>query len=197
MKNLESIEKLVDSFARLPSIGRKSAERLAYAVLNMNSNDVDEFVSSLKDVKHKIHQCPICGLYTENEKCEICEDTSRLKDTIIVLSYPKDVYNFEKLNSYNGLYHVLNGNISAIKNTGIKDLNIDSLIARINKGIKEIIIATDPTIEGETTAMYIAKLLEDKNVNVTRLAYGLPMGGHLDYTDSLTILKALEGRKKI
>jgi len=197
MKDLDSIDRLIDSFSRLPSVGRKSAERMAYAVLNMDMDEVKEFADSLTNLKNKVRHCPICGLYTEDDKCEICKDNSRDKTTIIVLSYPKDVYSFEKLNSYNGVYHVLNGQLSAIKGIGIDDLNVDSLLNRIKlDNVKEVIIATDPTIEGETTALYLAKLLENK-VTVTRLAYGLPMGGHLDYADSLTISKALEGRKKI
>lgn len=198
MKSLQTIDRLINSFTRLPSVGKKSAERMAYAVLNMNKDDVADFVQALNDIKTKIHQCPICGLYTEEEICEICSDNNRDKTTIIVVSSPKDVVNFEKLGTYNGLYHVLNGNVSAIKGIGINDLNIDSLIKRIdNEQIHEIILATDPTMEGETTALYIAKLLENKKINITRLAYGLPMGGRLDYADSLTISKALEGRKKI
>lgn len=198
MKSLNSIERLIDSFSRLPSIGKKSAERMAYAILNMDKDVIVEFAQALVDAKTKIHQCPICGLYTEDEQCEICSDANRDQTTIIVVSYPKDVINFEKLESYNGLYHILNGNISAIKGVGVNDLNIDNLIKRIESGnVKEIILATDPTMEGETTALYIAKMIENKNINVTRLAYGLPMGGRLDYADSLTISKALEGRKKI
>lgn len=198
MKSLNSIERLIDSFSRLPSIGKKSAERMAYAILNMDKDVIVEFAQALVDAKTKIHQCPICGLYTEDKQCEICSDANRDQTTIIVVSYPKDVINFEKLESYNGLYHILNGNISAIKGVGVNDLNIDNLIKRIESGnVKEIILATDPTMEGETTALYIAKMIENKNINVTRLAYGLPMGGRLDYADSLTISKALEGRKKI
>lgn len=198
MKNLLAIENLIDSLSNLPSVGRKSAERMAYALLSMNEDKVNDLIKSLKDIKSKIHPCPICGLYTDEDICEVCKDKTRDHSTIIVLSYPKDVYNFEKLNTYNGTYHVLNGVISAIKGIGIEDLNIDSLINRIDKeNVKEIIIATDPTIEGETTALYLAKELESKNIKITRLAYGLPMGGHIDYADTLTISKALEGRKKI
>lgn len=198
MKDLKSINRLIDSYARLPSVGRKSAERMAYATLNMDEETIKEFADALLDVKKKIKQCPQCGLYIEDDECEICKDTTRDHSTVIVLSYAKDAYNFEKLNSYHGVYHVLNGVISAIKGVGVEDLNIASLIKRVDEeGIKEVIIATDPTVEGETTALYIAKLLEEKNVTVTRLAYGLPMGGHIDYADSMTIMKALEGRKKI
>ncbi|MCQ2792097.1 MAG: recombination mediator RecR [Bacilli bacterium] len=198
MKELKSINRLVESYSRLPSVGKKSAERMAYATLNMDEENIKEFAEALLDLKKKIKFCPKCGLYIEDDHCEICEDPSRDQQTVIVLSYAKDVYNFEKLNSYHGVYHVLNGVISAIKGVGADDLNIPSLIKRIdNENIKEVIIATDPTVEGETTALYLAKLLEGKNVTITRLAYGLPMGGHIDYADSLTIMKALEGRKKI
>lgn len=198
MQDLKSLQRLIDAFARLPSVGRKSAERMAYAVLGMDIEVVDEFATALADIKKKIHQCPICGLYTEEDQCEICKDNSRDHHTIIVLSFPKDVYHFESLNTYKGMYHVLNGTISAIKGKGVEDLNIASLLKRIEQDdIHEVILATDPTVDGETTALYIAKLLEGRNVKVTRLAYGLPMGGHIDYADSLTIAKALEGRKKL
>lgn len=198
MKDLKSINRLIDSYTRLPSVGKKSAERMAYATLNMDEETVKEFAEALMDVKRKIKQCPKCGLYIEDDECEICKDATRDHQTVIVLSYAKDAYNFEKLNSYRGVYHVLNGVISAIKGVGVEDLNIASLIKRVDEdNIKEVIIATDPTVEGETTALYIAKLLEEKNVTVSRLAYGLPMGGHIDYADSMTIMKALEGRKKI
>lgn len=198
MRELKAFERLVESFMRLPSVGRKSAERMAYAVLNMDDSKVNEFSNALIDIKKKIHPCPICGLFTEDEVCEICSDNDRDKSTIIVLAKATDVINFEKIGTYKGSYHVLNGTISAIKGIGIEDLNVASLIKRIDKGnIKEIILALDATIEGETTAIYLSKLLEDKKITITRLAYGLPMGGHLDYADSLTIEKALEGRKKI
>lgn len=198
MEELKSLNRLIDSFARLPSVGRKSAERMAYALLNMDEDTIKEFSEAILGIKSQIHKCPVCGLYTEKEQCEICCDATRDHSTIIVLSYAKDVYNFEKLNTYHGTYHVLNGLISAIKGVGVDDININSLLERIEHGsVKEVIIATDPTIEGETTALYIAKLLEEKNIVTTRLANGIPMGGHLDYADSLTIAKALEGRKKI
>ena len=198
MEKLKSVEKLTDSFAKLPGVGHKSAEKMAYSVLEMSDEDVELFSNTLKEVKSKVHKCPICGILTENDVCEICSDESRKKDKIIVVSYPKDVFGFEKLGTYDGVYHVLGGALSSVNGVGVEDLAIAPLLERIEKdNVKEIILATNPTIDGETTALYIAKLLEGKDVNVSRLAYGLPMGGHLEYADSLTLSKALEGRKKI
>ena len=198
MKELKSVTKLIDAFSRLPGVGHKSAEKMAYSVLEMLDEDVEMFSDALRELKNSVHHCPICGTYTEDDLCEICKDEARDKTKIIVVSYPKDVLSFEKLGVYDGRYHVLGGVLSAVNGVGINDLNIDSLFKRIKEdGIQEIIIATNPTTEGETTALYLAKLLEKDNVNVTRLAYGLPMGGHLEYADSLTLSKALEGRKKI
>ena len=198
MKELKSVTKLVDSFSKLPGVGHKSAEKMAYSVLEMQDEDVEMFSDALKELKRNVHHCPICGNYTEDDVCEICQDENRDKTKIIVVSYPKDVASFERLGVYNGRYHVLGGVLSAVNGVGINDLNIVDLEKRIkDDGVQEIIIATNPTTEGETTALYLAKILENKNVNVTRLAYGLPMGGHLEYADSLTLSKALEGRKKI
>lgn len=198
MKELQSIEKLIDSFAKLPGVGHKSAQKMAYSVLDMKDEDILEFSDALKEVKTKIHKCPKCGNYTEDDLCEICSDESRDKTKIIVVSYPRDIVPFEKLNTFKGTYHVLGGALSAVNGVGIEDLSISDLLTRIEDDkVQEIILATNPTIDGETTALYIAKLLENKNVNVSRLAYGLPMGGHLEYADSLTLSKALEGRKKI
>lgn len=200
MEQLKSIENLTDSLNKLPSIGKKSAERLAYAVLEMSDDDINELVNNIISVKKDIHVCPICGMYTSNDKCEICQDDTRDKTTIMVVSYPKDVIAFEKSKSFNGLYHVLNGVISTNKGIDIDSLNILSLFKRIkeNNEIKEIIIATNPNIDGEATALYLNKKLKEfENINVTRLAYGLPMGGVLDYTDSLTLAKSLQGRQKI
>lgn len=198
MEKLKSVEKLTDAFSKLPGVGHKSAEKMAYSVLDMSDEDVELFSSALKDAKRKVHRCPECGILTENDICEICSDKGRHKDRIIVVSYPKDVLGFEKLATYDGVYHVLGGTLSAVNGVGVDDLAISSLLERIKRdNVKEIILATNPTIDGETTALYIAKLLESTDVEVSRLAYGLPMGGHLEYADSLTLSKALEGRKKI
>lgn len=198
MKELESFQRAVDSFRKLPSIGQKSAERMAYAILEMKDEDVLEFVQSLTELKKRIHPCPICGIYTEDDICEICKDETRDHHTLIVVSYEKDVAAFERIENQHVIYHILNGALSAMQGVGMGDLRIDSLLDRIVKeDIHEVILATNPTIEGETTALFLAKLLENYPVKVTRLAYGLPMGGHLDYADTLTLKKALEGRTKL
>ena len=198
MEKLKALIRLQESLAKLPSVGKKSAERMAFAMLDMEEEDLNEFSEAIKDLKAKIHFCPICGHITESDICDICADEGRDKSTLMVVSSPKDVIAFENAEGYHGLYHVLGGTISISKGKGIDDLNIDSLLKRVDSGaIKEIIIATNPTVDGETTALYLAKLLENKNINVTRLAYGLPMGGNLDYADALTLTKAIEGRRKI
>ena len=198
MEKLPSIEQLIESFASLPGVGHKSAEKMAYSVLNMDEELIEQFADSLINVKKSVHKCPRCGSLTENDLCEICLDESRDKTSLIVVSEPKDVISFEKIGSFKGQYHVLGGVLSALKGIGVEDLEIESLIRRIEQdNVKEVILATNPTTEGETTALYIAKILEGKDVNVSRLAFGLPVGGHLEYADSLTLQRALEGRKKI
>lgn len=198
MEKLKALERVEESFSKLPSVGKKSAERMAFAMLDMEDDDLLEFSNALKSLKESIHTCPICGSLTEHDVCDVCSDDSRDRHTVLVVSYPKDVMAFEKADGYRGLYHVLGGTISISRGKGIEDLNINSLLERISKEeIKEVIIATNPTVDGETTALYLAKLLEKYEVNVTRIAYGLPMGGNLDYTDALTLSKALEGRRKI
>ena len=198
MEKLKALVRLEESLAKLPSVGRRSAERMAYAMLNMEDEDLEEFSNAIVELKKSIHVCPICGFLSEDETCEICQDGDREKDILMIVSYPKDVIAFENAESYKGLYHVLNGVISLNKGSGVEDLNINALLERIEKNhFREVIIATNPTIEGETTALYIAKLISGKVDNVTRLAYGLQMGGNLDYTDALTLSKAVEGRRKI
>jgi len=197
MDKLKPVERLEDSFAKLPSVGRKSAERMAFAMLNFSKEDLDEFVDAIKDINN-IHHCPKCGMLTNKDLCEICENENRDLSTIMVVSNPKDVLSLEKSEGYKGLYHVLHGELNLAKGIGPDQLNIQSLLDRVSSNqIKEVIMATNPTVDGETTALYISKLLEDYNVSVTRLAYGLQMGGNIDYTDQLTLLKALEGRRKV
>ena len=198
MEKLKALVRLEESLVKLPSVGRRSAERMAYALLSMDEDDLNEFSDALKNLKQSIHVCPICGFLTDGEECEICESKEREQDVLMVVSYPKDVIAFENAETYHGLYHVLNGAISLGKGGGVEELNINSLLSRVEKQhFNEVIIATNPTIEGEATALYIAKLLESKVNKVTRLAYGLQMGGNLDYTDSLTLSKAIEGRRKL
>ena len=199
MKKLQSLERLETSFNKLPSVGKRSAERMAYAVLNMSEEDAIEFANAIVELKHSIKKCSVCGNFMENDGlCNICSDESRNKELLMVVSFAKDIIAFENSEGFNGLYHVLGGVIAPSKGIGVESLNFDSLIKRIETGqIKEVILATNPTIEGETTALYLAKKLEAYKVNVTRLAYGLTMGGQLDYTDSVTLVRALEGRRKL
>ena len=197
MEKLKALTRLEESLVKLPSVGRRSAERMAYALLSMDEEDLNEFSDALKNLKQSIHVCPICGFLTDGDKCAICGDNEREKDVLMVVSYPKDVIAFENAETYHGLYHVLNGVLSLGKGGAVENLNIDSLLERVNKNsFNEVIIATNPTIEGEATALYVAKLLEAKVGKVTRLAYGLQMGANLDYVDPLTFAKALEGRNK-
>lgn len=194
-----SFLKLIECFKHLSGVGSKSAERMAYDVLSMNPEKIEEFSDAIKQIRHITH-CPICGnLSEEDEICEICSDPTREQDIICVVHGPKDVYAFEKMKEYHGVYHVLNGYISPTKNVGYEDINLPSLFARLKKQpIKEIILATDLTVEGEITAMYISKLLEEYNtIKVTRLAHGLPMGAQLDYADEMTLFKAFSNRKEI
>ena len=198
MKDLKSIAKLTDSFQRLPGIGHKTAEKMAYQILEMKTENVEYFASALLETKNNIHHCPICGSYTEDDICDVCASDLRDKTKIMVVSLPKDVIAFEKIGVFDGVYHVLGGVLSSINGVTINDLNISSLVERIkSQNVKEVIIATNPTTEGETTALYLAQLLADTGATVTRLAYGLPLGGHLEYADALTLTRALEGRNKI
>jgi recombination protein RecR len=196
MNELTTITKLIDSLRRLPGVGLKSAERMAYQILDMKEEYITQFIEAMSGVKTKISKCPICGSYTEDDICPFCSDIERDSSSLVVVSYFKDALAFEKLKSYHGLYHILNGSLSPTKGIGINDINIPSLLTRIKEGdIKEVVLATNPTIEGETTALYIEKLLEQYNVTISRLAYGLPMGAQLDYADELTLTRAFEGRK--
>lgn len=198
MKELKSISKLIDSFQRLPGIGHKTAEKMAYQVLEMKPENVQYFADALEEVKLRIHHCPVCGAYTEDDICEVCANELRDKTKIMVVSYAKDVIAFEKIGVFDGVYHVLNGALSSINGLTINDLNINSLFERIKEQkVAEIILATNPNTEGETTALYLAHILAETGVKVTRIAYGLPLGGHLEYADALTLTKALEGRNKI
>ena len=193
-------QKLIDCFKRLPGVGNKSAEKMAYDVLAMKKENIELFIKSISDINN-LTKCPICGNMSENNSiCEICASEERNHKLICVVSSPKDVFTFEKMKEYNGVYHVLNGCISPSKNKGYDDINLSSLISRVkNSDVEEVILATDLTMDGEITAMYVTKLLKKENdlLKVSRLAHGLPMGAQLDYADEMTLFKAFSNRKQI
>ena len=188
----KEFENLIDAFRRLPGIGYKSAERMAYQVLDMKEEYRSKFIDALNGVD-LLKKCQVCHNLSSSNKCEICDDPTRDESVICVVQNIKDVYAIEKSNSYRGLYHVLDGVISVKSGKLPEDLNVESLLDRLDS-VKEVIVATNPNLDGETTALFIAKLLENKNVKVTRLAYGLPMGGNLEYSDDVTIMKSIENR---
>ena len=196
MKYPKALEDLIDSFSLLPSVGRKSAERFALYCLNrLDEAQIIDFSNSLIGITKDIHICSSCGNISEKDICSICSDEKINHRQILVVESIKDLYTIEKINDYKGIYHVLNGAISFSKGIGIHDLNIDSLVDKVkNNEVDEIILATNATLEGETTARYIKELLSEYNVKITRLAYGLPVGGDLSYVDEMTVLKAFEGR---
>ncbi len=186
---------LTEQFAKLPGIGMKSAARLAYHVMSMNPADVETFAQALLNARRTVHYCRCCENLTDKELCPICEDDARDKSVICVVETPKDISAFERTGEYKGVYHVLHGLISPLKNVLPDDLKIRSLVARVQKGgINEVIMATNPTVEGDATAAYISQLLKPLGVKVTRLAFGLPVGGMLEYADEVTLYKALENR---
>jgi len=193
----KTLQKLIDSLRLLPGVGAKTAERYAFSILDMSEEESQEFISALVSSRTQITKCKTCGNLAEDDECLICKDKSRDHDLICVVQHPKDIIAMERIQDYNGVYHVLNGAIATSKGVLPEDLNIKSLFNRVGAQTKEVIIATNPTLEGETTAMYLAKLLSEKDINVTRIAHGLPMGGHLDYADEMTLSKAMEGRQKI
>lgn len=188
---------LIEELKKLPGVGSKTAERYAFEIINRDHQDIEAFAHALLKIKDSLKACTICGNITEDALCDICKDAHRERSVICVVSHPKDIIAMEKMGEFHGVYHVLNGVISTFKGILPEDINIETLINRVDDQISEVIIATNPTIEGETTALYIAKKLQLKGANVTRLASGLPMGGHLDYADEMTLIKAMEGRKKI
>ncbi|NLK69975.1 MAG: recombination protein RecR [Clostridiales bacterium] len=189
---------LAEQFAKLPGIGMKTAQRLAYYVMSMSESEVKAFADALVNAKKTVHPCSVCQNLTELDLCSICDDDRRDKSVICVVESPKDVTAFERTREYRGVYHVLHGLISPIDGVTPDSLRIKELLDRINKGgVAEIIMATNPTVEGEATAMYIAKLLKPLGVKVTRLAFGLPVGGILEYADEVTLYKALENRSEM
>ena len=193
-----SLETLIDQFASLPGIGRKSAQRLAFHVLALPDEEARSFADAIIDAKTHVHTCRICQNLTENEICSICESDRRDKSTICVVSEPRDVLSIERGREYNGTYHVLHGVLSPMNHVGPDDLQIKPLLDRVAKGgVEEVIMATNPDTEGEATALYIARLLKPFGVKVTRLAYGIPVGGHLEFADDATLMRALEGRQEL
>lgn len=198
MDDLKALTALIEHLKRLPGVGQKSAERIAQSLLSFEQEVLQDFGQSISELRNKIHFCPTCGYYTENDLCTFCRDNERNSQTLIVVSYPKDIQGFLKLDQFNGRFHILGGLISPSQNKGADALSIDKLEARIkSEGVNELIIATNPTVEGELTALFLSKKMANAGVKITRLAYGLPMGGQVDYADALTLLKAIEGRKDL
>ncbi len=189
------LTKLTECFARLPGIGKKSAQRLAFHVLRMPKEEADAFANAILEAREKIGYCEICKNITDAPRCAICSDESRDRTTICVVEDPRDVIAIERTKEYHGLYHVLGGLISPMDGVGPESLFIKELLSRMSDGeVKEVIMATNPTVEGEATAMYISRLLKPMGVKVTRLAYGIPVGGNLEYADEVTLYRAIEGR---
>lgn len=192
------LSKLIEQLAKLPGVGRKSAQRLAFHLLSLSDEKVKELADAILDAKNKIHSCEVCGNFTDEPRCSVCMSPSRDVSVICVVENSRDVIAFERTKEYNGLYHVLNGLLSPMDGIGPEQLNIRSLLDRIQGcTVTEIIMATNPTIEGETTAIYISNLLRPLGVKVTRLASGIPVGGNLEYADESTLCRALEYRSSI
>lgn len=196
--NIVPLTELINQFEKLPGIGKKTAQRLAYSILEQPLERAEKFADALINAKRKIHFCKCCQGLTDCEICSICEDNLRDKTTICVVAEPKDIFVFEKTREYRGLYHVLHGVISPLDKIGPDQLKIKELMSRLADGtVKEIIMATNPTVEGEATASYISRLVKPMGIKVTRLAYGIPVGGDLEYADEFTLARALEGRNEI
>ena len=194
--SIEPINTLCAQLAKLPGVGSKSAQRLAYFILDMPASSAKELAEAIIRAKDTVRYCPICGNYTDVETCAICTDEKRSDDVICVVEDPKEVFAMEKLREYRGRYHVLHGAISPTDGIGPGDIRIKELIERVDKGsVHEVILATNPDVKGEATASYIARILKPKGVRVTRIAHGVPIGGNLEYVDEMTLLKAVEGRR--
>ena len=197
-QNLEPLENLVDQFARFPGIGRKGATRMAYEIMGMSNEQAMELAQAIEHAKKDLHRCRICQDYTAGEICKICLSQKRDRSVICVVESPRDIKSIERTHEYNGLYHVLHGLISPMDGIGPDRLRIKQLLTRIaEKPIAEVIMATNPTVEGEATAMYLGRLLKPFEVRVTRLAYGIPVGGDLEYADEVTLRRSLEGRNEL
>ena len=195
---MTALERLIETLAKMPGLGRKSASRLAYYLLKADASFAQGLARDLVQLKERVKNCPVCGNYTEEVPCAICSDPARDRTMLCVVEEPKDLLSIELTRQYHGLYHVLMGVISPIDGVGPANLRIDSLLSRVREGgVREVIVATNPTVEGDTTAVYLSGLLQNLPVTVTRLALGLPVGGDLEYADRLTLARALEGRRKV
>ncbi|MBI4827453.1 MAG: recombination protein RecR [Nitrospinae bacterium] len=198
MKGPKSLSALMERLQSLPGVGRKTAERLAFHILKSTPEDVAALARALLDVKEKVRLCSICHSITETDPCSICADGQRDHGQVCVVEEPHDVYSIERIGEFRGVYHVLMGALSPLDGVGPEELKIAELVARVEKGdVREVIVATNPNVEGEATAMYLAKILKPANTLVTRIARGLPMGGDLEYADEVTLSKALGGRLKM
>ena len=193
----KALQNAIEQLRKLPGVGQKTAERYAFALLNYNTEEIQDFATSILEAKMTLHPCRICGNLSQNDLCDICSDHHRDQTLICVVQDVKDVAALERMAEYKGLYHVLGGVISTQKGILPEDINLETLLPRLTPEVKEVIIATNPTMDGETTALYLAKRLEKQTCTVSRLAHGIPMGGHVDYADDMTLIKAMEGRKKM
>ena len=198
MAEIEAIARLVNELSRLPGIGRKTAQRLAYHIVSQPEERVRELAVAVFNAKKQVHFCPICGNYTDKDPCGICSDPERRHDILCVVKDPRDVNAFERMREYDGLYHVLHGVISPMEGVGPDDIRIKELMSRLASGeVKEVVLATNPDVEGEATAAYISRLIKPMGVKVSRIAHGVPVGGELEYTDEVTLLKSFEGRREL
>lgn len=193
------LNKLINELSKLPGIGGKTAQRLAFHILSLTDEEAESLARSIVSAKRSLHYCSCCGNLTDQDPCLICQDAERDSSVICVVETPQDVMAMERIREYNGMYHVLHGAISPAEGIGPNDINLKSLITRLQTDdrVKEIIIATNPNIEGEATAMYISRLIKPSGIKVTRIAHGIPVGGDLEYADEVTLLKAMEGRREI
>jgi recombination protein recR len=194
---MKKLDDLINVFAKLPGIGRKSAARIAFDILEKDNSEIENMLYTIKDSYENIKHCSICGNLSENDVCEICSNEKRNKDIICVVEGVRDITAFEKSAIYNGLYHVLGGKIDPLNGVTIDDLNIDRLLKRLDGTVQEIILALNPDLEGETTNLYLTKILKEKGIKVSKIASGIPMGGNIEYTDMATLGKSLEGRTEI
>ena len=198
MAEVEAISRLVNQLSKLPGVGRKTAQRLDYHIISQPEEQVRELAVAIFNGKKQVHFCPVCGNFTDVDPCAICADPNRRRDVICVVKDPRDVNAMERMRDYNGLYHVLHGVISPMDGVGPDDIRIRELMERLSSGeVKEVVLATNPDVEGEATAAYIARLIKPMDVRVTRIAHGVPVGGELEYTDEVTLLRAFQGRREI